>query len=244
MYGFKKLPEILKVPFEISNKILKPYIAKYVFYVVLKIWRIMMYQSYDILSLSETGPMTDWESWDSWHEHCLHNVFILHGRVIRMCPWRTGNHETVDMNIASIMYSYSMDVLDAIGGDRINVGGGKHSIFPEICTEHDSYVIMSAIASQITGVSSVSSAVCSGADRRKHQCSASLAFVRGIHRSPVNSPHKGPVTRKLFLFDDVIMDLCCYIIDLGRLVWCISLYCSRLLHRLVHYFFYIPIWLE
>ena len=40
---------------------------------------------------------------------------------------------------------------------------------------------------------------------RKHQSSASLAFVRGIHRWPVNSPHKGPVTRKIFLFDGVIM---------------------------------------
>ena len=45
----------------------------------------------------------------------------------------------------------------------------------------------------------------SGADQRKHQSSASLAFVRGIHRWPVNSPHKGPVTRKMFPFDDVIM---------------------------------------
>ena len=36
------------------------------------------------------------------------------------------------------------------------------------------------------------------ADRRKHQCSASLAFVRGIHRGAVNSPHKWPVTRKCF----------------------------------------------
>ena len=34
--------------------------------------------------------------------------------------------------------------------------------------------------------------------------------VRGIHQWPVNSPHKGPVTRKLFPFDDVIMDLCGY----------------------------------
>ena len=39
----------------------------------------------------------------------------------------------------------------------------------------------------------------------KHQSSASLAFVRGIHRGPVNSPHKGPVTRKMLPFDDVIM---------------------------------------
>ena len=39
---------------------------------------------------------------------------------------------------------------------------------------------------------------------KKRQSSASLAFVRGIHRWPVNSPHKGPVTRKMFPFDDVI----------------------------------------
>ena len=51
----------------------------------------------------------------------------------------------------------------------------------------------------------VYSTVYSGAYQRKHQSSASLAFVRGIHRWPVNYPHKGPVTRKLFPFDDVIM---------------------------------------
>ena len=39
-----------------------------------------------------------------------------------------------------------------------------------------------------------------GADQRKHQSSASLAFVRGIHRWPVNSPHKKPLTRKYFHF--------------------------------------------
>ena len=43
------------------------------------------------------------------------------------------------------------------------------------------------------------------ADKRKHQSSASLAFVRGIHRWPVNSPLKGPITRKMFSLDDVIM---------------------------------------
>ena len=43
------------------------------------------------------------------------------------------------------------------------------------------------------------------ADQRKHQSSATLAFVRGIHRGPVNSPHKWPITRKMFPFDDVIM---------------------------------------
>ena len=64
---------------------------------------------------------------------------------------------------------------------------------------------MSTMASQITSVSIVYSTVCSDADRRKHQSSASLAFVRGSHRSLVNSPHIGPVTRKMFPFDDVSM---------------------------------------
>ena len=64
---------------------------------------------------------------------------------------------------------------------------------------------MSAMTSQITGVSIVYSTVCSGPNQRKHRSSASLAFVRGIHRWPVNSLHKGPVTRKMFPFDAVIM---------------------------------------
>ena len=64
---------------------------------------------------------------------------------------------------------------------------------------------MVVIVSQITDVSIVYSTVGSGADQRKHESSVSLAFVRGIHRCPVISPHKVPVTRKMFRFDDVIM---------------------------------------
>ena len=71
---------------------------------------------------------------------------------------------------------------------------------------HDSDVIMSTMASQITGVLIVCLNVCSVADQRKHQSSMSLAFVRGIHRWQVKSPHKGPVTQKMFPFDDVIME--------------------------------------
>ena len=70
---------------------------------------------------------------------------------------------------------------------------------------HYNDVIMGAIASQITSITTVYSTVYSGADQRKHESSASLAFVREIHRGPVNSPHKWPVTRKVFPFDDVIM---------------------------------------
>ena len=66
---------------------------------------------------------------------------------------------------------------------------------------------MGAMASQITSLTMVYSAVYSGADQRKHQSSASLAFVGGIHRWPLCSPHKGPVTRNMFPFDDVIMSV-------------------------------------
>ena len=65
--------------------------------------------------------------------------------------------------------------------------------------------MMGAIASQITSLKIVYSADYLGAYQSKHQSSASLAFVRGIHRGPVNSPHKWPVTRKMSPFDDVIM---------------------------------------
>ena len=64
---------------------------------------------------------------------------------------------------------------------------------------------MGAIASQITRLTIVYSTDYSDADQRKHLSSTSLAFVRGIHQGPVNSPHKWPVTRKMFPFDDVIM---------------------------------------
>ena len=65
-------------------------------------------------------------------------------------------------------------------------------------------VIMGPMSSQITSITNVYSTVYSGVDQRNHQSSASLAFLRGSHRWPVNSSHKGPVTRKMFPFDDFI----------------------------------------
>ena len=70
---------------------------------------------------------------------------------------------------------------------------------------HYNDVIMGVMASQITSLTIVYSTVYLGADQRKDQSSASLAFVLGIHRWLVNSPHRGPVTWKMFPFDDVIM---------------------------------------
>ena len=70
---------------------------------------------------------------------------------------------------------------------------------------HFGNVIMGAIPSQITSLNIFYSTVCSDTNQRKYQSSASLAFVWGIHWGPVNSPHKWPVTPKMFPFDDVIM---------------------------------------
>ena len=70
---------------------------------------------------------------------------------------------------------------------------------------HYNDVIMGAMASQITSLTIAYSTVYSGADQRKLQSSASLVFVWGIHRWPMNSPYKWPIARKMFPFDYGIM---------------------------------------
>ena len=82
-------------------------------------------------------------------------------------------------------------------------GKGQCCVF--FAPHHYSDVILSVIASQIIGVSIICPTVCSSADQRKHWSSASLAFDRGIHRWAVDSPHKRPVTWKMFPFHDVII---------------------------------------
>ena len=96
-----------------------------------------------------------------------------------------------------------------------------------ICTKkyaeiHYDDVITGTMASQITSLTIVYSTVYSGADQRKHQSSASLAFVRGIHRGPVNSPHKWPVMRKMFPFDDVIMNYEIHVSTCSARITCMS----------------------
>ena len=83
---------------------------------------------------------------------------------------------------------------------------GRHTTGNSTTFSHYNDVIMGPMASQITSLTVVYSTVYSGTDQRKHQSSTSLAFVRGIHRSPVKFQHKGPVTRKMFPFADVIMN--------------------------------------
>ena len=93
----------------------------------------------------------------------------------------------------------------------------KYQLFPcflrnqirKLCMSHFHYddVIMGAMASQIISLAIEYSTVCSAADQRKHQSSTSMAFLKGINRWSVNSPHKRPVTRKMFPIDYVIMPL-------------------------------------
>ena len=89
---------------------------------------------------------------------------------------------------------------------------------------HYNDVIMGTMASQITSLTIVYSTFYSGADERKHQSSVSLAFEWGNHRWPVNSPHKWPVTRKMFLFDDVIMCYRCIHLQYAN---CKTILCHR-----------------
>ena len=81
----------------------------------------------------------------------------------------------------------------------------SEEILQDLAETHYNDVIMSEMVSQLTSLTSVYLTLYSGTDQRKHQSSASLAFVRGIYRWPVNSPRKGPITRKMFSFDDVLM---------------------------------------
>ena len=105
----------------------------------------------------------------------------------------------------------------------------------EYVAKHYNYVIIGAMVSQITSLMIVYSTLYSGADQRKHQSSVSLAFVREIHWGPVNSPHKWPVTRKMFPFDDVIMILCSQLLSYlsrdNKLMTDLVLFCQPSIFR-------------
>ena len=125
-------------------------------------------------------------------------------------------------NVQSFCSGCSVDGITKIGmfqnsGDQIctndsvpNVGNMFNNMWhriniSQIIMWRYNDVIMSAVASHINSLTIVYPSVYSGTDQRKHQSSASLAFVWGIHRCSVNSPHKLPITRKIFPFDDVTM---------------------------------------
>ena len=92
---------------------------------------------------------------------------------------------------------------------QLNTGQQLHWISHRVCSTgfgHYGDVIVDAMASQITDVSMACSNIWSSEDQRIHQSPVSLAFMRDIP-GPLNSHHKGSVTRKMFPFDDVIMVL-------------------------------------
>ena len=97
--------------------------------------------------------------------YCRSATFIIHAL-----------KRFVTFNVYS--FSYTNDIWQNRGHQRADK-------YPTTLgnTCHYSDVLMSAMASQTTGVSIVCSAVCSGADQSKYQNFVSLAFVRGIHRT-------------------------------------------------------------
>ena len=116
----------------------------------------------------------------------FHRIWIVMEKsLVKWAPDVNGSGIIIRINLDEVLWCY-------VGVTR------------DIKNHYDD-VTMGGMAFQITSLTIVYSTVYSGADQRKHQSPASLAFVRGIHRGPVNSPHKWSVTRKLFPFDDVIM---------------------------------------
>ena len=148
----------------------------------------LKFKSYSA-SNAETGCMS------SWFLTCSTKIVVTYGRHVQELPV-----------ITELSYSW----VSLHKTTRVVTISNSSSLVHPVCLRfsnafHYDDVIMDAIAPQITSLTIVYSTIYSGGDHSKHQSSASLAFVWGIHRRPVNSPHKWPVTRKMFPFDDVIM---------------------------------------
>ena len=157
----------------------------------------------------DIAPQGNEWGWKEFNRHSSKNYIYIHiykleitNRVFTKYYWSLGASKHI---VAQMVY-------------ETNIRNITIARILSILIHYDD-VITGAIASQITTLTIVYSAVYSGANQRKHQRSASLAFVRGIHRWPVNSPHKWPVTRKMFSFDDVILHQPFLYIREGQLWW-------------------------
>ena len=142
---------------------------------------------------------------DSWDGHPVHSK---KGRIVdnydRFKEWPIVGLELLVHG--PTLWGWLSTMLDVYATNRIiDEYVWTHTIGDTKARCHYSDVIMGPIASQITSLTIVYSIVYSDADQRTHQSSVLRAFVRGIHRGPVNSPYKWPVTRKMFPFDDGIM---------------------------------------
>ena len=131
--------------------------------------------------------------------------FTIYGNIVSFTAWHTAEMDSAQKSHKNDKWSIFFLKMPICLSVAL-----YFYIFPDcnrntLLWHHCVDVIMGTIASQITSLTIVYSIVYSDADQRRHQSSASLTFVRGIHRGPVNSLHKWPVTQKMFPFDDVIM---------------------------------------
>ena len=152
----------------------------------------------------------------SWQQaYCISYILrAFHAKLeIFLGPLKFRINHTIDGTLVSLMYFVceksnlcwrGLKKFQFSPEESSHVYHVQNKAISPFATHHND-VIMGTMAFQITSLTIVYPTVYSGADRRKHQSSASLAFVQGIHRRPVNSPHKCPVTQKMFPFDDVIV---------------------------------------
>ena len=150
------------------------------------------------------SPVTGYKKYIIKRVYCFHIWFKLmtYGhwlRSINVKPWRNhGIFVITNLNKFLIFPRFiTAALIWSTWKQSIHCHQSLSSPIDMLITYYND-VLMSMMASQITRLTIVYSTVYSGADQRKHQSSAPLAFLRGIHRWSVNSPHKGPVTRKMF----------------------------------------------
>ena len=170
--------------------------CKYMLYTIIRLWWDDKSWFFLSLSMSASFCLNIWYTWRCTHIS-LHIYFlspspgvICVGRLTHQLP-RNKRATVLPTSLEHCSFN-ACNVISAHGHVMWSMQRYCHS------RVHCSDAIMSAMASRITSLTIVYSTVHSGAHQRKYQSSASLAFVRGIQWWPVNSPHKGPVTPKMF----------------------------------------------
>ena len=116
----------------------------------------------------------------------MHKYFIIPMHVYLHTPkpdWHTSNmmSQFIDVDLGMLFLVYIFLNFDSVAlrsSLLSNVYKGLIG-FQQTCPEHYCDIIMVAMASQITSLTIAYLIVHSGAEKRKHQSSASLAFVLG-----------------------------------------------------------------
>ena len=161
---------------------------------------------FSLICIWINGLVNNREAGDLRCHHSHYDITIMCGDCWGHCVWSSLHEVIVTAFNAPVMIKRS--ALPSTDFDTtllVIISLKSYYWVMWVILGHYNDVIMSAMASQITGFSVVCSTVGLGVDQRKYQSSVSLAFVRGIHQWPVNSPQKRPVTWKIFPFDEVIM---------------------------------------